>query len=143
MLFCRQLHFATLCYIKMYTLLTSHVLNKTTIICTYLIWVIIAGNNETVHIFHQVSSYTQGGNTLRWVRKLIKLQNMSVMSHLAIFGHSIHLYLPGTADELGDDHWMLLWGKMAGWLIYLWIKGEIIQSEQWCCLMCLWRSVIC
>lgn len=35
-------------------------------------------------------------------------QNMSVMSHLAILGHGIHLYLPGTADELGDDHWMLL-----------------------------------
>lgn len=33
---------------------------------------------------------------------------MSVMSHLATLGHSIHLYLPCTADELGDDHWMLL-----------------------------------
>lgn len=30
------------------------------------------------------------------------------MSHLSPFSYCIHLDLPGTADELGDDHWMLL-----------------------------------
>lgn len=33
---------------------------------------------------------------------------MLVMSNLATLGYSIHFYLSGTADEFGDDHWMLL-----------------------------------
>ncbi len=44
---------------------------------------------------------------------------MSAASHLASLGHSIHLYLPGTADELGDDHRMLLEERQQdGYFIY-------------------------
>lgn len=47
-------------------------------------------------------------------------QRKSVMSYLATFGHSIHLYLPGTTDELCDDHWMLLEeSQQEGYLFYL------------------------
>lgn len=30
------------------------------------------------------------------------------MTHPAILCHGVHLHLPGTTDELGDDHWVLL-----------------------------------
>lgn len=34
-----------------------------------------------------------------------------VLAHPAILCHGVHLYLPGTTDELGDDHWVLLKDK--------------------------------
>lgn len=34
-----------------------------------------------------------------------------VLAHPAILCHSIQLHLPGTTDELGDDHWVLLEDK--------------------------------
>lgn len=36
------------------------------------------------------------------------------MSHPAMLGNSIHLDLPCTADELGNDHWMLLQKSIRG-----------------------------
>lgn len=38
-------------------------------------------------------------------------QSMALVSHLSCFGHSIHLNLPSSTDELGDDNWMLLEGR--------------------------------
>lgn len=35
-------------------------------------------------------------------------KNTWVLAHPAILCHGVHLHLPGTTDELGDDHWVLL-----------------------------------
>lgn len=61
---------------------------------------------------------------------------MSFMSNLAPLGHSVHLHLPGTTDELGDDHWMLLAEGQWGEGYSVWIKDDITQPEQDHCFLC-------
>lgn len=55
---------------------------------------------------------------------------MSVMFHLATLGHSVHLHFSGTADELGDDHWMLLEERQ-------WDSYSISESKLTWCAVCV------
>lgn len=58
------------------------------------------------------------------------------MPHLAVLCNSIHLYLPGTADELRDDHWMLLEEnkRVEGYSVRE-FKDDKTQPEQGRCLL--------
>lgn len=57
---------------------------------------------------------------------LLKRKHTWVLAYPAILRHSIHLHLPGTPDELGDDHWMLLENK--GSIFF----HDLIKTEQGC-----------
>lgn len=59
------------------------------------------------------------------------LKNTQVLAHPAILCNSVYFHLPGTTDELGDDHWVLLEDK----------QKQFTPSEDQGCQRCPKRSV--